>query len=664
MYDFKLSNDFVNTYKDITPPFGFDGLGEFVFIRTYSRSKTNGTKEQWYETVRRVVEGTYSIQKRHIKEELLGWDEEHGQLSAQEMYDRMFYMKFLPPGRGLWSMGSKVIEERGIGAALNNCAFVSTKNIHKNCSEPFEFLMDASMLGVGVGFDTKGKGKINIRQPDPNYVESFIIPDDREGWVQSLRLLLRSYFIDGIPTIKFNYSEIRGAGELIRGFGGVSSGPDPLRLSHEEITTVLERNINQSISSEVIVDIMNIIGKCVVAGNVRRTAELALGSHDDDQFINLKNFKKNPHRLSYGWASNNTLESLIGMDYTKSAALSALDGEPGYWFPQNARMYDRMNGIITNTDVKVDGTNPCAEQSLESWEMCCLVEVFPLNNIDIDDYLRTLKFAYLYAKTVTLVDTQWIKTNRIMKRNRRIGTSITDISRFVELKGLEELKTWLERGYDTIEFWDEIYSDWFAIPKSIKKTTVKPSGTVSLVANATPGVHYPESRYYIRRVRVAKNSPLLHHLNHTGLTIEDDVNDKSSVVVEFAIDSGEGTRNLSDVSLWEQVQLAAFLQRYWSDNQVSFTAVFKEEEKKEIKRVLDYAQYNLKSISFLPKLENGGAYKQMPYEEITKVKYDELISIIGEVNFENLYLSGVEDATGDKYCTTDKCETKELIALN
>ena len=147
--EFKLKDEFIDKYRTIEPDFGFNGLGNIVYLRTYSRIKPDGTNEKWYETIRRVVEGTYSIQKQHITKNGLGWNEQDATTSAQEMYSRMFDMKFLPPGRGLWAMGTPVIHEKGLFAALNNCAFVSTENLDTDLSKPFEFMMDMSMLGVG-----------------------------------------------------------------------------------------------------------------------------------------------------------------------------------------------------------------------------------------------------------------------------------------------------------------------------------------------------------------------------------------------------------------------------------------------------------------------------------------------------------------------------------
>ena len=163
-------------------------------MRTYSRIKKNGKNERWWETIQRVVEGTYSMQKNWIDSHQLGWNPWQAQASAQEMYARIFSMKFLPPGRGLWAMGTLITEEKGLYAALNNCAFVSTSTLKDDYAKPFCFLMDASMLGVGVGFDVKGAGEILIKGVNRDRNEEiYMIPDTREGWVDSLRLLLESY---------------------------------------------------------------------------------------------------------------------------------------------------------------------------------------------------------------------------------------------------------------------------------------------------------------------------------------------------------------------------------------------------------------------------------------------------------------------------------------
>lgn len=654
---FKLTDNFINSYRHKKPPFGFNGLGELVYLRTYSRIKENGENERWWETVQRVVEGTFGMQKRWIEQHRLGWNAMKAQKSAQEMYDRIFNMKFLPPGRGLWAMGTDIVEKRGLAMALNNCAFVSTRTLYEDRAKPFCFLMDVSMLGVGCGFDVKGAGTVGVIEPS-KATYTYVIEDTREAWVDSLKLLIESY-LDGSKTVNFDYSKIRPVGLLIKGFGGLSSGPEPLKEMHESIRDVLSINAavtNKGITVTTIVNIMNLIGKCVVAGNVRRTAEIVFGDANSDEYLNLKNYKLNPKRESFGWTSNNSIFCELGMDYTKAAERTKVNGEPGYAWLENMQGYSRMNNGKDNKDHRVAGGNPCLEQSLESYEVCNLVETFPNNHDSIEDYIVTLKYAYLYAKTVTLGETHWPETNRVMLRNRRIGCSMSGIAQFVTNRGLHQLKDWCEVGYKAIERYDEIYSDWLAIPKSIKRTSVKPSGTVSLLAGATPGIHFPENNFYIRRMRLGKNSDLVPPLIEAGYKVEPCYgSEDSTVVVEIPVKIGDNMRTIRDVSLWEQLALAAFMQRYWADNQVSCTVTFKKSEADQIKSGLEFYQYQLKGISFLPLLEADAPYKQMPYEAINEKRYNDLVD-----KLKPLKLRGIKNETADveKFCNNDSCQLK------
>jgi ribonucleoside-triphosphate reductase (thioredoxin) len=666
MLSFRLDDDFIAGYRHLTPDFGFNGLGMLTYYRTYSRLKEDGSNEHWYETVRRVVEGAYSLQKDHILNNELGWNDRKAQRSAQEMYDRIFRMKFLPPGRMLWALGTPIIHERKVGQALFNCAFVSTEEMGRSLEEavkPFAFMMDMSMVGVGVGFDELGAGQVCVNRPDETQTTTFTIPDSREGWVDSLRLLLESYFSEhfGHPkaaSIAFDYSQVREAGIPIKGFGGISSGPAPLVRLHEQVRGILDTLEGQTMSITAIADIMNMIGQCVIAGNVRRTAQIALGDVNSSEYRKLKDYRWNgetgkyegsmAHRAAWGWASNNSVRVDMDTDFSEVSKQTAINGEPGFVFMENIKAFSRMCDPADNKDILAKGTNPCGEQSLESYELCCLVETFPSRAESMEDYMRTLKFAYLLGKTATLVNTTWMESNRVQKRNRRIGTSVSGITNFLEKHGLESLRMWLDSGYHEIQRWDSIYSSWLCVPRSIKTTSVKPSGTVSLLAGVNPGCHFPEFDFYIRRVRLAKNSMLVEPLMAGGYHIEPDVVDASSLVVEFPVHN-EG-KSLKDVSIWEQVSLAVFLQKFWSDNQVSCTVTFRPEEANQIKVVLDYFKYDLKSISFLPKLE-AGVYAQMPYEAISKERYLEMMERIRPVNFTEI----MEDSVGEKYCSNDTC---------
>ena len=787
-------------------------------------------------------------------------------------------------------MGTLVTEERGLYAALNNCSFISTKDMDKDPSMPFLFLFDYSMLGVGVGFDTEGAGKVRIHSPSTENTYTYVIEDTREGWVGAMKNLLDSYFLPGKSVVNFDYSKIREAGLPIKTFGGYSSGPEPLKSLLEQVRTILDKNSGNLVTDRIIADIQNLIGTCVVAGNVRRTAEIILGDPNSEEFLNLKNYDVNPERMMYGWTSNNSIKATLGMDYSKVAELTRKNGEPGYFWLQNVREYSRMNGTKDYKDNRAHGTNPCitgdsliatdkglfkvtdllgkqftavvdgnlyksnekgfwsngvkkvfrlklangltikatdnhefltyslikhreewkplsqlnlgdmirvsnntdacyfteefnmgsdlngilpskkliiyknksvskqrhtistilnniinnsidtnsqgesviatlcpddvnniqtaflaaglicdqidgelvirehgyhscmplsspiisiteageeevydctinhskhwlsangmivhncCEQTLESSEMCNLVEVFPSKHETEEDFNRTLKFAYLYAKTVTLGNSHWPETNRVMLRNRRIGCSLTGVSQFVAKKGLHTLREWCHSGYDTIQKYDKIYSDWLVIPRSVKTTTVKPSGTVSLLAGVTPGMHWPESKYYIRRVRLSIHSDLIEPLKRAGYNVEPcAIQPNTTAVVEFPVYVGE-IRTINEVSMWEQLEMASFLQEHWADNQVSATITFNpEREGHQIEQSLNYFQYKLEGVSFLPKAPVD-KYPQLPYEEITKEVYEEMVKKITELDFEKY---NIEDAQDTKFCDGDKCE--------
>jgi ribonucleoside-triphosphate reductase len=641
-----LSEEFLNEYKTKPVKWGFasgpNSLGEITYRRTYSRDN-----EEWWQTVQRVVEGTYEVLYSHCTYNNIPFDINTSKADAQKMYDLIFNFKFLPPGRGLWVQGTEHVRQNG-GMALNNCAFVSTSNIDQEFDKPFRFLMDVSMLGVGCGFDTKGANKL-MWSPSSAQVQ-FQIPDSREGWVESLGMVLRWGFGAG-PFPVFDYSLIREKGAPIKGFGGVSEGPAPLKQLHENIIErALERK-EEWVNSRDITDIMNMIGVCVVAGNVRRSAEIALGEKDDELFLNLKNYEKYPERANYGWASNNSLLVEVGDDYSQIAERIADNGEPGLVWLDNIRKFGRMTDKPDNKDWRVMGTNPCAEQSLESYEVCNLVETFPFHHKTLAEYKETLKYAFIYAKAVSLLPTHIKETNAVMLRNRRIGTSMSGVAQFIAHRGVQNLIRWSKAGYQTILHYDKAYSEWLCVRESIKKTSIKPSGTVSLLAGATPGCHYPTHRYYIRRIRFAENHPDLVAFQAAGYKIEPAKFEPGTMIVEFPVAGDDKVPTETEVSVEDKVDIAILLQEYWADNQVSCTATFDpESEKEKIFEILKENDKMLKSISFLPMLKEG-AYEQMPYEAISKEQYDKLITGITEITWTN----GTTHDQQDNFCDGLAC---------
>lgn len=770
---YKLRESFIDRYRFKEP--SWDLIGEFVYYRTYSRRiEEENRNEVWFETIRRVVEGVFNAQKKHCLNHRLPWSDTKAHESAELMYDRIFTFKFLPPGRGLWVMGSQFVDERG-GAALNNCGFVSTEDIDIRGSYPFAWTMDALMLGVGIGFDTKGAGKIfvkGINKTSPT-VSLIKIEDSREGWVKSVETLINAYF-NGDDPVAFDYSLIRPEGAYIRGFGGTASGPGPLKMLHERINTLLTKRTGETIKSTDIVDLMNMIGVCVVAGNVRRSAEIAIGDADDFEYATMKDPDKfSKELMDHRWASNNSIFAEVGeTDYSKFVPTIARNGEPGIVWLDQVRGYGRLADPKDYVDSNAKGVNPCfdldefllvyernqvtyksfrsilsgsdkvegvsiltprglvngsvqitglkkvvrvefdngntitctpdhrfmldngteceakdlvgkkvrsftkhtfateriftgelltdekisvsevvnvidegretivcdftapevhwgfvngmvahncGEQTLESYEVCNLVETYPEHHDSYEDYQITLKMAYMYAKSVALIGTHWPETNAVMLKNRRIGTSQSGIIDAFTKHKRRTVLDWSDRGYKYLKHIDKVYSDWLCVPRSLKMTTVKPSGTVSLLSGSSAGIHYPFAEYYIRRVRVASSSPLCLALEVAGIPWEYSVygeteeERKGTKVFSFPVHKENFDRSEKDVSIWEQVKNVVDYQRHWADNNVSCTVKFKPEEVKDIAKVLECYEDSLKSISFLPH-EHG--YQQAPLEEI------------------------------------------------
>jgi len=670
LFSFKLTEEYVNSYRGKPVPWGYkdaagNAVGEIIFLRTYSRLKEDGTKETWVDVCERVINGMYSLQKDHAKSQRLPWSDSKAAASAKEAFDRLFQLKWTPPGRGLWMMGTPLINIQRNSAALQNCSFVSTNSMTKlDPAKPFAFLMEASMLGVGVGFDDKGADKeFTIYEPQKG--EEYVIPDTREGWVESTSALINAYLRPDTKAPVFRYEEIRPEGTPIKTFGGTAAGADPLIKLHNYVSKIFDGRAGEKLTRRDIADLGNLIGVCVVSGNVRRSAELLIGRIEDDEFLNLKNASVFPERNSYdpaapgwGWMSNNSVEASVGTDLSKIIDGIARNGEPGVVWMDVTRKYGRLADPENNKDWRAAGYNPCAEQSLESMECCTLVETYLNRHENLDDYKRTLKFAYLYAKTVTLLPTHWEETNAIMQRNRRIGTSMSGVANFADLRGLPVLRNWMDEGYKTVQSYDKSYSEWLGIRESIKTTTVKPSGTVSILAGESPGVHWtPGGKYFLRTIRFGNSDPMLPLFKMANYRVEPASESPATTSVVFFPVKSNSLRSEREVSIYEKMALAATAQRYWSDNSVSVTISFDpESEAKAIGTALHMYDGQLKTVSFLPM--DPTSYPQMPYTQSTEEEYEGGKMTLFPIDFTGVYEGLGTEAIGEAYCTTDACEVK------
>ena len=613
-----LSQDFVQKYKNKQPKWGFNGLGYIVYKRTYSRPKEDGTLEEWYETIARCINGAQKIGAGYTKKE------------AERLFDLVFNLKCNFAGRGLWQLGTSTVDRFG-GNSLLNCWFTAIKK-----PEDFCFIFENLMLGGGVGYSIRRedihelpriKRDVKITVKNTNDAD-FIVSDSREGWVRLLSKVLEACFVTGKP---FNYSTVlvRSAGKPIGGFGGTASGPEILVEGIEKIIGVIKEREGKKLRSIDVLDIANIIGSVVVAGNVRRSAEIALGDPDDYLYIKAKRWDLG-NIPNWRAMSNNT----IYCDSYDHIAEGVWDGYAGNGEPYgffNVMLSSKFGRTGEKAKENCEGTNPCGEISLADKECCNLAELY-LNNIESkQELIECSKLLYKTQKAICSLPFLHEDTNKIVHKNFRIGQGVTGICQGLHNKKLE----WWDPCYKSLKEFDKEWSKKRGWPESIKLTTVKPSGTLSLLAGATPGVHPAYSQHYLRRVRMSSQDALVETCKSMGYHVEfvknfDGTLNRDTVIVEFPCEAGANAKLAKDMTAVDQLDLVKQIQKEWSDNAVSCTVYYKKEELSEIKEWLrkNYKN-NIKSVSFLLHQDHG--FDQAPYEEIDKETYKKLSSSIKKV---------------------------------
>jgi ribonucleoside-triphosphate reductase len=619
-----LSKEFVNGYKNKQPNWGFNGLGYIVYKRTYSRLKDDGATEEWHETIERCINGAQKIGAGYTEKE------------AEKLFDLVFNLKCNFAGRMLWQLGTSTVDRFGANSLLN-CWYASMKE-----PKAFLFLFENLMLGGGVGYSIRREDVMELPKikagvdivHQPTKDADFIVPDTREGWVKLLEHLLNAFFVTGKS---FSYSTIliRGAGEKINGFGGKASGPNILVDGISKISKVFQSRESKKLRSIDVLDICNIIGSIVVAGNVRRSAEIALGDPDDILYLRAKNWSSG-NVPNWRAMSNNTLyvdsySHLLDEFWTNGYEINKetgfANGEPyGFFNLPLSQKYGRLkDGLMKNNDLyptdsdNVVGTNPCGEISLADYECCNLCELY-LNNIQSkQELIECATLLYKTQKAIAALPFLHEETNKIVHKNMRLGLGVTGIC-----QSLDKL-SWLDDCYIALRAFDRSWSKQRGWPESVKLTTIKPSGTLSLLGGATPGVHPAYSKYYMRTVRMSSDDKLVQICRDLGYHTEfllnfDGTENRDTVVVYFPCETPDGAILADDMGVIKQLDMVKKLQDIWSDNAVSVTAYYSPDELESLKDWLkENYKNNIKSVSFLLRQKHG--FKQAPYQEITEEAY-------------------------------------------
>lgn len=620
-------------------------IGYITYKRTYARRlKEDGEEtEELTDTVDRVVDACVKQLKIPFTDD------------EQKRLKQIFLsLKGSVAGRFLWQLGTKTVDDLGL-MSLQNCA----ATIVDEPIRPFLWTMDALMLGSGVGYNIQKEfvyelpkaKKVKIIRKETKDAD-FIVPDSREGWIKLLKNVFESHFLTGDS---FTYSTIcvRGKGTPIKRFGGTSSGPEELCKGVEDISAVLNNRAGKKVRPIDCLDVMNIIGRVVVSGNVRRSAQIAIGDMDDLQFLNAKRWDlgniPNWRAMSNNSVVCNDFDLLPEQFWQGYQG----NGEPYGLINLNlARKIGRL-GETQYPDSEVHIFNPCAEQGLANKETCCLAEIF-LPNIESPEELKEVaKYLYIINKHSLSLKCHQKDTEKIVHKNMRMGIGITGY-----LQSSKKQRSWLSPAYEFLRKFDEEYSEKNGFNKSIKLTTCKPSGTLSLLAGVTPGCHPAYSRFHVRRMRMASDSSLVDICRKNKYPVEYEVNydgteNKNTVVVSFPCSFPKNVPLAKDFSAVEQLETVKEIQSDWSDNAVSCTVYYKKEELDAIKQWLK-KNYNdsVKTISFLLHSEHG--FKQAPLEEVSEDSYNKLMDNV--VPIQNCSFD--EDVEEIRECAGGACPVK------
>lgn len=615
----------------------WSNLAKIVTRRTYAR-RDAGPLENWDQIVERAIGGNvrgHNVPEAEIKNLL--------RLAKER--------KAIPAGRGLWFSGTDAHSRLG-GVALNNCWFATTEDWNN-----FVVVADLLMLGGGVGASVEHKfvSKLPKVKKDVAILHKgtkdadFIIPDSREGWCELIRRLMEGFFVTGKS---FTYSTVclRGQGEPIRGFGGWASGPLPLVRFVEHLQKILGARGGKHVRPIDAADIITAIGELVVSGNVRRSAILIMGDPWDKEYLQAKRWDLGivPSYRAYANFSvvvddTDDLHPLFWKTFEAGEAFGIVNRK-------NIQKYGRMGEAKKDT---AEGTNPCAEATLEAFEPCNLQEI-ALPNIDNEEeFILAARLMHRYGKRVTTERYHHAQIQAVVDRNRRIGTGITGC-----LASPLFNPATLDRVYAAIQKENREYSEELGIPHSIRSTVIKPSGTVSKVLDMDgyEGIHPAYSRFIIQRVRFASNDPLTPVLRAAGHSIEavkrlDGTVDHNTLVVDFYVQAPDGFPVADEnYTTWDQLKAVQLAQKHWADQSVSASVYYKRADIPAIKEWMADHISEIKTISFLAHSEHG--FLQAPKEAITKEQFEKLSAKVKPIDIDAITDGDMESQECEGACPT------------
>jgi ribonucleoside-triphosphate reductase (thioredoxin) len=693
-----LTDEYINRYDDVSVPFGGNGLGHFVYLRTYSRwIPEKNRREEWKETCQRVVEYSMSLYQGPATQKEL-------QQEAEYMFDQLYHLRVFPAGRTLWIGGSEAANK--FGSANFNCAFVVMDKI-----SAFTDLFHLLMVGAGVGFRIlfddvaklphfnssivvahkpyNGKRKEERREDTVIFEESdndkasvhIVVGDSKQGWVQALEFYLSAMLRTDVESIIFNYDSVRPAGEILKTFGGRASGHQALKRMFRNIHKIIKNAATGTLLPLHVLDIANHIGYNVVVGGVRRTSQIALFDRHDTDVLNAKVGLWEQGSANYGndqrGMSNNSV--FFTEKPTKETLLDIFqriqnNGEPGFVNAQAA----------SKRRPNFKGLNPCAEILLDDRGVCNLTEINLMafvkdGEIDYTHLIEAVRLAVRVGLRQTNVTFDLPVWDDVQKRDRLTGVSLDGVMDFfdaVHLVTYEDRLAFLLTLQFEAQEEARAYAKHMRVPEPLLVTTIKPSGTISKLPGISSGIHRARAPYYIRRVRITSSDPLARVMLDAEYPIYPENNSNGPSVDEFTAMSAyekwevlqqsatwviefpqkSPTRiGIDDESALDQFQRYLLFQEGWTEHNTSITVNFAPEEIEPlVDMILDHWDSYV-AISFLPKYIS--AYPLLPEEPITEDEYMKRAANVRSSEYITKLLREYEQSDASTELLDASCET-------
>ena len=626
-----------------------DQYQSYIHTSRYARFlPEEGRRETWDETVDRYV----NFFKSRNEKKKIPWD---------EIREAIYNLDVMPSMRALMTAGKALDRDNVAGY---NCAYVAVDN-----PRVFDEILYILMCGTGVGFSVE-RQFINKLPDVPDEIHptdtTIVVADSKIGWAVAYKQLIAMLYSGSLP--KWDLSKVRPAGERLKTFGGRSSGPGPLedlfrftvkkfapRIDNGAPTQGLGRKLNSIECHDIVCKIADI----VVCGGVRRSALLSLTNLTDERMQRAKvgNFwDLEPQRQLANISTCYTEPPDMGIFMREWATLhESGTGERGIF---NRVAAKKLSPERRDMDYEF-GTNPCSEIVLRSKQFCNLTEVVVRDGDTKERLKEKVRIATILGTLQsTLTDFRYLTAawKRNTEEERLLGVSLTGIMDHKTLSRTDDIAaSWYREMKEYAVEVNKEFSDVLGIEQSAAITCTKPSGTVSQLVNSASGIHPRYSEYYIRTVRQDKKDSLAKWMVDRGFPVEDDLFNQSNYVFSFPQKGPANAVFRNDMSAIEQLEHWKMVALNWCEHKPSITVYVRDHEWMEVGAWV-YKNFDvLSGVSFLP--YSGGIYKQAPYQECDKEKYEEFKKLIPDVSFADF--KETEDNTigsQELACTGNSCE--------